>query len=121
MKIAIIIFTILLTALTLISFLKKDLIKRTALHVWCDWLATTIVGFVTYKLIIHHSAHPNGISILISFIAGIGAAWGKEYIWDKDLKLGVTNPVHAWYSTWGCLLGIVTIFVTFMAIDGNGV
>ena len=116
MKIAIIILSAVLLILCLIAWKKPTLIKRTTLHVWCDWLATMIVAYVMYKL--HLSI---ALSLFIALLAGIGAAWGKEYIWDKDLKLGTTDPVHAWYSTWGCLIGLVCSFVTFMAINGNGV
>ena len=121
MTIAIIILSIILTTLCLLAWKKPDLIKRTTLHVWCDWIGTTIVGYITLEIFNKVGHHPLDVALLISGIAGVGAAWGKEFIWDKKLGLGTFNPEHAWYSVWGCVLGLVTILVTFECMNGNGV
>jgi len=120
MKITIVILSVILITLCLLAWKKPILIKRSTLHVWCNWILTTIVGYISLELFKKIGHHPLDIALLFSGIVGVGVAWGKEYIWDKKLGLGTFNPEHAWLSVWGCLLGLVTILVTFEAMNGNG-
>lgn len=104
----IIILSIVLIGILIISKIPSIKIEDKTYHVWCGIIISLIGGFSVYELFKMNIWY----FFLAAFLSGTAAAFFKEFVIDKLLKLGQFDWKDLIATMWGALIGsFITIAV----------
>ena len=106
-----------LIAILVMSKNESIKINDKTYHVWCGILITIIGGLISYHFLDSRIRY----AILIGFICGTSAAFLKEFVWDRAMKLGVFSWEDIKATMCGVLVGSVVLVMIFGTINHLGV